>query len=111
MKKSFAVAAIIGAAYWTATDAKETEHCWSMSNDTGTMEMFIYRPCVFMGSTAGGIGQLHIGNNQTKDYCAVYDRTTRSFYMHPLGDNGKALSSVSIDKFEYKMDCTWRGSE
>jgi len=113
MKKAIAIAAIIGAAYYTATDAQETEQCWKMSSDTGTMSLFIYRPCTFMGSTAGGVGQLHVGSKQLKEYCAVYDRTTRSFYMHPLPDTSvkPTLSSISIDKFEYSMDCTWKEKE
>ena len=110
MNKAIAIAAIIGAAYYTTSDAQETEHCWRMSSDTGTMQMFIYRPCIFMGSTQGGISQLHVGSKQLKEYCAVYDRTTRSFYMHQLPDNSvkPTLSSISIDKFEYSMDCKWK---
>ena len=108
MIKPIAIAAAIALAYASATDAAtdlEPEHCWRYKNDSGTMQFHLNRPCAFMGGSGGNLGFIQL-DKEVKYLCGVYDRVTRHFYYHVVNRSG--LARISIDEFEYRMDCIWR---
>lgn len=105
MMKAIGIAALIALAYGSVSDAAETEHCWHYKNDSGSIQFHLNKPCPFMGGSGGTLGFIQMGN-EVKYLCGVYDRGTRHFYYHPV--NTETLGRISIDEFEYRMDCVWR---
>ena len=98
------VVAAVGLAYWTTTDAATLEHCWE-SRTEPKVRHFFNHPCNFKGHVGGSVTVIDDKGYIYKG-CSIYSPSQRVFIVNfPMHE---ITTFMSIDDFDYSMECIWR---
>ena len=95
---------VVGLAYWATADAANLEHCWESRTEPKVRHFFSH-PCEFRGHVGGSVTVIDDKGYVIKG-CSIYSPSQRVFIVNfPMHD---ITTFMSIDDFDYSMECIWR---